>query len=91
MIATDSTEIKRLTMRSWRRGMKEMDLVLGPFADAHLGTMGGEGRGEYDRLLSENDPEIYAWITGAAEVPERYAALIGQISAFAFSGGKAGR
>ena len=51
MIATDSTEIKRLTMRSWRRGMKEMDLVLGPFADAHLGTMGGEGRGVYDRLL----------------------------------------
>ena len=31
--------LKRLSMRSWRRGTKEMDLILGPWADAHLAAM----------------------------------------------------
>ena len=90
MSAAPSAEIKRMTPRSWRRGMKEMDLVLGPFAEAHLGAMEDAARHRYDLLLSENDPEIFAWITGAAEVPARYAALIGQIRAFARSARRPG-
>ncbi|MGL4320881.1 MAG: succinate dehydrogenase assembly factor 2, partial [Paracoccaceae bacterium] len=39
MTETPDARLKRLSMRSWRRGTKEMDLILGPFADAHLSRM----------------------------------------------------
>lgn len=71
----DKTELpeirlKRLHMRSWRRGMKEMDLILGHFADEKLGELGAEELDLYERLLSENDQDLYLWVTrriGAAE------------------------
>jgi antitoxin CptB len=75
--------LKRMAMRSWRRGMKEMDLILGPFADARLAGLGPEALALYDALLLENDQEIYPWITGAAEAPARFQALISEISSFA--------
>lgn len=75
--------LKRMAMRSWRRGTKEMDLVLGPFADARLALLGPEALDLYDALLSENDQDIFPWITGAAAVPARYGALIAEIMAFA--------
>jgi antitoxin CptB len=77
--------LKRMAMRSWRRGTKEMDLILGPFADSRLAALGGEALELYDALLSENDQDIYPWITGAAEAPERFRALIAEIAAFAKS------
>lgn len=55
--------IKRLTMRSWRRGMKEMDLILGPFADTGLATLSPEQLDLYESLLGENDQDLYLWIT----------------------------
>lgn len=76
-------QLKRMAMRSWRRGTKEMDLILGPFADLRLATMGPELLALYDALLAENDQDIYPWITGATAAPARYAALISEISAFA--------
>ncbi|WP_290428626.1 succinate dehydrogenase assembly factor 2 [Albidovulum salinarum] len=72
-----------MAMRSWRRGTKEMDLVLGPYADAHLATMPAERLALYDALLAENDQDIYPWVTGAAPAPERFAGLIAEITAFA--------
>ena len=60
------TRIKRLKMRSMRRGIKEMD-------DAALGV--------YDALLSENDQDLYQWVTGQVAPPDRFAALVGQIAA----------
>jgi antitoxin CptB len=77
--------LKRMAMRSWRRGMKEMDLILGPYADVRLAALGGEVLELYDALLSENDQEIYSWITGAAAPPERFRALIAEIAEFARS------
>ncbi|MEZ5911855.1 MAG: succinate dehydrogenase assembly factor 2 [Paracoccaceae bacterium] len=74
-------------MRSWRRGTKEMDLILGPFADARLATMGSAELELYDRLLLQNDQDLYPWITGfgspAADVPEELAGLIAEIGRFA--------
>ena len=50
--------LNRMTMRSWRRGTKEMDLVLGPWADAHLAGL-DEGRlTTYDALLAENHQDL---------------------------------
>ena len=83
MSETTEARLKRMAMRSWRRGMKEMDLILGPFADARLAAFGSDALELYDALLGENDQDIYPWITGAAPAPERFAGLISEISAFA--------
>jgi antitoxin CptB len=83
MSETEEARLKRMAMRSWRRGMKEMDLILGPFADARLAGLRPEALALYDALLLENDQEIYPWITGAAEAPARFQALISEISSFA--------
>ncbi len=74
------TTIKRLRMRSMRRGIKEMDLILSAFADAHLEAMSADALALYDRLLSENDHDIYGWIGGQFSVPDHYDGLIAQIA-----------
>ena len=62
--------LQRLRFRSWHRGMREMDLVLGTFADAHLSHFGPEELDQYEALLSESDPDLYNWITGAHPPPD---------------------
>ena len=75
--------LKRLAMRSWRRGTKEMDLVLGPFADARLAAMDAGALQLYDLLLDENDQDLALWVMGVTPSPGRFAVLIGEISGFA--------
>jgi antitoxin CptB len=74
---------KRMQMRSWRRGTKEMDLVLGPFADARLADMSGSALADYDALLAENDQDLIQWVLGQSAPPDRFAPLIAQIAAHA--------
>jgi antitoxin CptB len=74
---------KRMRMRSWRRGTKEMDLVLGPFADARLADMSGSALADYDALLAENDQDLIQWVLGQSAPPDRFAPLIAQIAAHA--------
>jgi antitoxin CptB len=90
MSETPEARLKRMSMRSWRRGTKEMDLILGPFADARLAGLAPERLDLYDALLGENDQDIYPWITGAAPPPARFGALISEISAFARERRRAG-
>lgn len=82
-LETAEARLKRMTMRSWRRGTKEMDLVLGPWADAHLATLDAERLAVYDRLLEENDQDLMAWILGQGQAPEEIAPLLTEISDFA--------
>jgi len=72
--------LKRLHMRSMRRGIKEMDLILSDFARHELAEMTGEELDHYDRLLSQNDQDLISWVTGASEIPEEFADLIATIS-----------
>jgi len=60
---------KRLRFRSWHRGTKEADLILGRFADTYLDTFDEEQLDVYEWLLDQSDPEIYDWITGRTPVP----------------------
>jgi antitoxin CptB len=83
MMETAEARLKRLAMRSWRRGTKEMDLVLGPYGDAHLARMSEADLVIYDGLLEENDQDLIVWVMGTGVVPDRFAVLIGEISAFA--------
>ena len=63
-----------------RRGIKEMDLILVAFADANLGSMTEDEIQTYDALLSENDQDLYQWVTGQVAAPDQFASMIGRIS-----------
>ena len=76
-----SDRLKRMKMRSMRRGTKEMDLILMRFAEARLGTMDATGLDAYDALLEENDQDLYQWVSGQAAPPAVHAGLIGEIRA----------
>jgi antitoxin CptB len=61
--------LARLRYRSWHRGTREMDLLLGPYADRHLAELDETALDGYERLLELPDPELFAWFTGYAPVP----------------------
>ncbi|MCC3860632.1 succinate dehydrogenase assembly factor 2 [Pseudemcibacter aquimaris] len=70
----ESIEIrrKRLKFRSWHRGIKEADILLGSFADKFLQDMPADELDKYETLLREADSDLVAWITGDREPPEHY-------------------
>lgn len=78
--------LKRLKMRSMRRGIKEMDIILSAYADDTLHQMDDAALTLYDDMLNENDQDLYQWVTGQATAPERFAGLIARISV-QFQGG----
>lgn len=67
----DELEIrrKRLRFRSWRRGTREADLLLGSFAEQHLPAWGAAELDRYERLLEASDAEIFDWVAGRASPP----------------------
>jgi antitoxin CptB len=74
---------KRLRFRAWHRGMREVDLLLGRFADAHLPDLGPADVAGFEALLDVPDPELLAWITGETEVPaEKRSPILARILAF---------
>ncbi|MFD1912892.1 succinate dehydrogenase assembly factor 2 [Halodurantibacterium flavum] len=79
MIPASEARLKRMRMRAWRRGTKEMDLILGPYADARLAGMSGAELDLFDLLLEENDQDLYLWVTGARPAPEALGPLLSQI------------
>lgn len=83
MSETPDARLKRMRMRSWRRGTKEMDLILGPFADAQLSSLDPESLDLYDTLLAENDQDLIGWMLGQTPPPPRFTALVARISSHA--------
>lgn len=83
MSETREARLKRMTMRSWRRGIKEMDLILGPYADARLADLDTPTLDLYDQLLEENDQDLYPWVSGAQPCPPHYLELLTEIGQFA--------
>ncbi len=80
MTEARDVRIKRMKMRSMRRGIKEMDLILSAYADRNLHEMDAAGLDTYDALLHENDQDLYQWVTGQAQPPQSYVDLIADIS-----------
>lgn len=64
-----ATRRRRLRFRSWHRGTREADLLLGGFADAHIEGFDSADLAAYERLLENPDPDLWDWITGRAPVP----------------------
>ena len=63
---------KRLLFRSWHRGIREMDLVLGTFADREISSLEDLELDEYERLLGADDQDLIKWVTGEAPVPAAF-------------------
>jgi antitoxin CptB len=69
-----STEVlrRRLRFRSWHRGTREADLLLGSFADRHLAGFDEGQLRRFEALLEEADPDLYAWLSGREPLPAEH-------------------
>jgi antitoxin CptB len=73
---------RRILFRAWRRGLREMDLVMGQFADMNLPAMSDSEIAEFESLLDLPDPLMLAWITGSEPIPpERDTPLLARAAA----------
>ena len=70
---------RRLLFRSWHRGIREMDLVMGRFADAHIAQLSDADLDEYERLIEMPDPDLFNWVTGASPLPPSHDTALFQI------------
>ncbi len=86
-MSTETAEhrLKRLRMRSMRRGIKEMDLIFMRFADARLDAMSAQELDAYEALLDENDQDLYQWVSGQIEAPDPHKTLVSEISNLVYS------
>ena len=64
---------KRLLFRCWHRGTREMDLILGRFADTEIADLGDTELAQLEHLIELPDPDLYAALTGARPVPPEMA------------------
>ena len=60
---------RRLLFRAWHRGMREVDLITGRFADAHVATLSEAEVDAFERLMDVPEPDLLAWVMGAAPPP----------------------
>ena len=63
---------RKLLFRSWHRGMREMDLILGQFADANIDTLSDDELDQYEALMEALDRDLLKWVTGEAAVPAEF-------------------
>lgn len=75
-------QLKRLKFRSWHRGWKETDLILGQFADARLESLSNDQLAVYEQLLDLDDDVIWAWITGKETPPAPFGEIIALLEGY---------
>lgn len=69
---TDDARLKKLKFRAWRRGFREADLILGPFADRHVASFSPDELDWFERLLDQPDHDLYGWILGREPTPAEF-------------------
>jgi antitoxin CptB len=85
MTDTSDARLKKLKFRAWRRGFREADLILGPFADLHVHGFSPEELDVFERLLEVPDQDLYAWIVGREATPAEFDGdIMNRIKAFRF-------
>lgn len=62
---------RRILFRCWHRGLREMDLVFGQFADRELATLTEAELDEFEMIMAEEDNDLLRWVMGTWPVPER--------------------
>ncbi len=82
---------KKILFRCWHRGMKEMDLLLGGFANAEIDRLDDEELLELEHLLTAHDQDLYAWMSGRKPLPPEWdGPLYRRIIAYHEAAGPAG-
>ncbi len=82
----NDARLKKLRFRAWRRGFREADLILGPFADKHVPTMTAADLDTFEALLEQPDQDLYAWIIETQPTPPAFDhEIMRQIKAFRFN------
>lgn len=77
------TRLGRIAFRAWRRGFREADMVLGPFADQVAPSLTDAELAEFERLLDEEDQYLYAWIIEREPTPPEFEGpMMARIRAF---------
>lgn len=93
-MTSDHARLKKLKLRAWRRGFREADLILGPFADQHVPTFSDDELDWFERLLEQPDQDLYAWILERMPTPAEFdGPLMNKLKAFrddVYSGGPHG-
>ncbi|HEX2818152.1 MAG TPA: succinate dehydrogenase assembly factor 2 [Phenylobacterium sp.] len=81
----DDARLKKLRFRAWRRGFREADLILGPFADKHVSTFSPTELDWFETMLDVPDQDLYGWIVGTAPTPLEFdTEIMNQIKEFRF-------
>jgi antitoxin CptB len=74
---------RKLLFRAWRRGVREMDLIVGRFADAQIDKFDAAGLDDFERLIEAPNAELYSWVIGADAIPAAYdTAVLAALKAF---------
>lgn len=81
MTEDHTTRLRRLRMRSIRRGIKEMDLILGAYSENGLVDLSVAELDIYEEFLAENDQDLFSWVSGQSEAPAIYAQLVDNLRA----------
>lgn len=63
---------RKLLFRSWHRGMREMDLIMGGFADSAISVLDDVELTDFERLIDVPDRTLVSWITGEADIPPEF-------------------
>ena len=85
MTMDKDARLKKLRFRAWRRGFREADLILGPFADKHVVGLSEADLDLFETILEIPDHELYAWIMEREAVPAEFAGpLMDRIKAYRF-------
>lgn len=71
--------LRELIHKSWHRGCKETDILLGYFSREILHNMNDEFLTLYKEFISEADWDIYAWLTNESNTPEKYKEMVSEI------------
>lgn len=67
---------RQLRFRSWHRGTRESDLLIGSFADAALDGFDSAQLDAYAAFLGEDDPDIWDWVVRDLDAPPAHQALV---------------
>ena len=71
-MAIDEARLKKLKLRAWRRGFREADLILGPFADQHVQDFTESELDWFEALLEQPDQDVYGWILEREPTPAEF-------------------
>ncbi len=73
------TRLKKLRLRSWRRGIKEMDMMFGHFADEKMASLNDAELDAHEILMAEHDLDLLAWFTGQQETPKELETALSRV------------